>query len=86
MRAVAPAGWAKERKRRAHLPDDDGHDAKSAFAHPTLDGFPPPPQYHFHGRVQELLELERAFRKHPAVLLHAMGGMGKTALAREAAH
>nr|VFJ67723.1 MAG: CHAT domain-containing protein [Candidatus Kentron sp. FM]VFJ68596.1 MAG: CHAT domain-containing protein [Candidatus Kentron sp. FM]VFK17665.1 MAG: CHAT domain-containing protein [Candidatus Kentron sp. FM] len=51
-----------------------------------LDSFPPPPQYRFHGRAPELLELERAFRQHPAVLLHAMGGMGKTALAREAAH
>nr|VFK17456.1 MAG: Tetratricopeptide repeat-containing protein [Candidatus Kentron sp. LFY] len=51
--------------------------------HPS---FPPLPQYRFHGRAPELLELERAFRRHPAVLLHAMGGMGKTALAREAAH
>jgi tetratricopeptide (TPR) repeat protein len=33
-----------------------------------------------------LLELERAFRKHAAVVVHGMGGMGKTALAREAAH
>jgi len=33
----------------------------------------------------ELLALERAFRRHPAVVLTGMGGMGKTALAREAA-
>lgn len=51
-----------------------------------LHDFPPPPRYRFQGRARELLNLERAFRKHPAVLLHAMGGMGKTALAREAAH
>ncbi|MFO1428853.1 MAG: tetratricopeptide repeat protein [Candidatus Competibacteraceae bacterium] len=50
-----------------------------------LHHFPPPPLYRFHGRAQELLDLERAFRRYPAVVLHAMGGMGKTALAREAA-
>ncbi|WP_420629084.1 tetratricopeptide repeat protein [Candidatus Leptofilum sp.] len=47
--------------------------------------FPPPPRYRFHGRAAELLELERAFRRHNAVLFSGMGGMGKTALAREAA-
>ena len=50
-----------------------------------LPGFPPQPMYRFHGRALELLELERAFRRYPAVLLAGMGGMGKTALAREAA-
>ncbi len=50
-----------------------------------LHHFPPPPLYRFHGRAKELLDLERAFRRYPAVVLHAMGGMGKTALAREAA-
>jgi predicted ATPase len=30
--------------------------------------------------------LERQFRRHRAILLHAMGGMGKTTLATEAAH
>jgi len=51
-----------------------------------LPGFPPPPRYRFQGRARELLDLERAFRTHSGVLLHAGGGMGKTALAREAAH
>ncbi len=51
-----------------------------------LPGFPPAPQYRFHGRAYELLKLERAFRKDCGVLLAGMGGMGKTALAREAAH
>ncbi len=51
-----------------------------------LPGFPPAPRYRFHGRARELLTLERALQRHPAVLLHAGGGMGKTALAREAAH
>jgi len=50
-----------------------------------LHHFPPPPLYRFHGRALELLELERAFRRYPAVVLTGMGGMGKTALAREAA-
>ncbi len=69
--------------------DGDGAPLKAA---PTardriknLHGFPPEPMYRFHGRAQELLELERAFRRGPAVVLTAMGGMGKTALAREAA-
>jgi hypothetical protein len=52
---------------------------------PALPGFPPEPMYKFHGRALELLEIERAFRKHNAVLVSGMGGMGKTALAREAA-
>jgi hypothetical protein len=51
----------------------------------TLPGFPPEPPNRFHGRAQELLDLERAFRRYPAVVLSGGGGMGKTALAREAA-
>ncbi len=51
-----------------------------------LSTFPPPPMYRFHGRAMELLELERAFRRYPALVVSGMGGMGKTALAREAAH
>lgn len=50
-----------------------------------LSGFPPKPIYRFHGRAKDLLELERAFERHPAVLLTGGGGMGKTAMAREAA-
>jgi len=48
--------------------------------------FPPPPQYGFQGRARELYELERVFRSQRGIVLHAMGGMGKTALATEAAH
>ncbi len=48
--------------------------------------FPPPPQYSFHGRARELHILERRFRTERGIVLHAMGGMGKTALATEAAH
>jgi tetratricopeptide (TPR) repeat protein len=47
--------------------------------------FPPAPIHRFHGRARELHRLERQFRTHRAILLHAMGGMGKTSLAREAA-
>lgn len=60
--------------------------------HPTptndvmLPGFPPAPRYRFHGRARELLDLERALDKHNAILLYGGGGMGKTALTREAAH
>ena len=51
----------------------------------AVGAFPRAPLYHFHGRARELHALEREFRSFRAVLLHAMGGMGKTALAREAA-
>jgi tetratricopeptide (TPR) repeat protein len=50
-----------------------------------VGSFPPAPIYGFQGRAHELYELERQFRNHRAILLHAMGGMGKTALATEAA-
>lgn len=50
-----------------------------------MSGFPPKPIYRFHGRAKDLLEMERAFERHPALLLTGGGGMGKTALAREAA-
>ena len=50
-----------------------------------LHGFPPEPNYRFHGRAQELLELGRAFGNHSAIVLSGGGGMGKTALSREAA-
>jgi hypothetical protein len=71
--ALAPAGAAPAAAAPPPSPAERMH------------GFPDAPIYRFHGRARELLALERAFRKHPAVLLHAMGGMGKTALAREAA-
>jgi tetratricopeptide (TPR) repeat protein len=47
--------------------------------------FPPPPQYGFQGRARELYALERELRSQRGIVLHAMGGMGKTALATEAA-
>jgi tetratricopeptide (TPR) repeat protein len=51
----------------------------------VLKSFPGAPEHGFHGRAFELLKMERAFRRSPALVLTGMGGMGKTALAREAA-
>lgn len=48
--------------------------------------FPRPPQFGFRGRALELHDLERQLRAYRGIVLHAMGGMGKTALATEAAH
>jgi tetratricopeptide (TPR) repeat protein len=48
--------------------------------------FPLPPQHGFHGRAWELYGLERQVWAHRGIVLHGMGGMGKTALATEAAH
>jgi len=50
-----------------------------------VGAFPPPPRYRFIGRARELHQLERALARHRAVLISGMGGMGKTALSREAA-
>lgn len=69
----------------------DAEDARRrrGFRNPAQAGepgpFPPPPQYGFHGRARELYLLERRFRSQRGIVLHAMGGMGKTALAAEAA-
>jgi tetratricopeptide (TPR) repeat protein len=51
-----------------------------------VGAFPRPPVHQFQGRAAELYKLEQLFRGHRAVLLHALGGMGKTSLAREAAY
>lgn len=53
--------------------------------HGQPGAFPRPPQYGFQGRARELYDLERHFRRHRGIVLHAMGGMGKTTLASEAA-
>ena len=47
--------------------------------------FPSPPRFSFHGRAGELHRLERTFSVYRGIVLHAMGGMGKTTLASEAA-
>ena len=64
------------RRRGFRLPARKGHEHGA---------FPPAPIYGFHGRASELLLLERQFRTHRGIVLHAVGGMGKTTLATEAA-
>jgi tetratricopeptide (TPR) repeat protein len=75
---VTAARGGKRRRPTSEIQEERGE--------PALPDFPPPPMYRFHGRAQELLDLERCFRRHAAVVVTGMGGMGKTALAREAAH
>lgn len=48
-------------------------------------GFPPPPRHQFVGRARELHWLERLLLSSRTVVIHGMGGMGKSSLAREAA-
>ncbi len=64
--------------------------ARAGFRRPAtgeeVGAFPPPPQFGFRGRAWELYELERRLQASRGLVLHAMGGMGKTALATEAAH
>jgi len=49
------------------------------------DAMPPEPRYRFSGRSWELLQVERALLRKQMVVLSGFGGVGKTALAREAA-
>ena len=46
---------------------------------------PAEPRYGFSGRAYELLQLERHLLRGKLVLMHGFGGVGKTALVREAA-
>ena len=50
-----------------------------------VDSLPAPPQAGFVGRAHELQVLERVILQHPIVNLHGVAGVGKSALAREAA-
>jgi tetratricopeptide (TPR) repeat protein len=60
------------------------HVAETAL--PRLnDRIPAAPRYGFSGRSYELLQIERALLHKKLVVIHGFGGMGKTALAREAA-
>lgn len=87
-----PAADAESAARLARLiRSTDAEDArrKRGFRAPAGRGeagaFPPPPQFGFRGRARELHRLQRRLRRTRGVVLHAMGGMGKTALAGEAA-
>jgi len=53
---------------------------------PLLSEVPAKPRYDFIGRARELLQIERALLRQKPVILHGFGGMGKTALACEAAN
>ena len=77
-RLIRSADAEDARRRRGFRPPATQRDESGPF--------PPPPQYGFQGRARELYALERQFRSQRNVVLHAMGGMGKTALATEAAH
>jgi hypothetical protein len=46
---------------------------------------PTEPRYGFNGRAHELQQIERYLLQRKVVVLHGFGGIGKTALAREAA-
>src|SRR6266567_1907236 len=46
---------------------------------------PPEPRYGFSGRSRELLQVERHLLQGKLVVIHGFGGVGKTALVREAA-
>jgi len=47
---------------------------------------PSRPRYGFYGRARELLQLERWLLQGKLVVIHGFGGIGKTALVREAAN
>jgi tetratricopeptide (TPR) repeat protein len=75
---LVPAGaaWSERAATAARRPPATGQEAGA---------FPVAPRYAFVGRAWDLRQLERRLLEHRAVLLHGMGGMGKTALARELA-
>lgn len=53
---------------------------------PSLnDNMPPEPRYGFYGRAHELLQMERWLMRRKLIIIHGFGGVGKTALVREAA-
>jgi tetratricopeptide (TPR) repeat protein len=84
MPLVGPAARPGTRQGPATAPPTSDRPRFPTGQH--IGAFPRPPLYNFHGRARELYALERAFRTDRAILLHAMGGMGKTALAREAGY
>jgi CHAT domain/AAA domain len=75
--ASTPAGRASPRTRKRQPLD---------AALPIFNQeMPAEPRYGFSGRSRELLQIERALQQRKLVVVHGFGGMGKTALAREAA-
>jgi CHAT domain len=82
MRLVGPAVRLDTHRKPAKAPLTSDRPRFPTSQH--IGAFPSLPLYNFHGRARELYTLERAFRTDRTILLHAMGGMGKTTLAREA--
>ena len=82
MRLVGPVARPDTRQEPGKAPPTSNRPRFPIGQH--IGAFPRPPLYTFRGRARELQALERAFHTDRAILLHAMGGMGKTALAREA--
>lgn len=76
-RLIRSTDAADARKRRGYRPPARLRDEHGPF--------PPAPNYGFQDRARELMVLERQFRSQRGIVLHAMGGMGKTTLATEAA-
>ena len=80
---------AEQLARQIHSVDAEDTIRRRGFREPPYRGqpgaFPRPPQFGFQGRARELYKLERLFRRHRGIVLHGMGGMGKTTLAAEAA-
>src|SRR6266446_3662904 len=74
LQSTKPARKRKSRKASAGVPI------------PRLsETMPPEPRYSFSGREHELLQIERHLLRGKLVVLYGFGGIGKTALAREAA-
>ena len=74
---LQPTKPARKRKRKQSSPAD---------SLPRLsESMPAEPRYRFSGRKHELLQIERHLLHRKLVVLHGFGGIGKTALAREAA-
>jgi CHAT domain len=84
MRMVEPSARPDTPQESVKVPPTSGRPRFPTGQY--IGAFPRPPLYNFHGRSRELYALERAFRTDRAILLHAMGGMGKMALAREAGY
>ncbi len=70
----ATPGAAKPRRRK-----------KAGGQAPHLSDLPQPPRYGFGGRARELLWIERQLLRGRLIALQGFGGVGKTALATEAA-
>ncbi len=80
QQAADPVVFPQESEGTATLP----RAIPRALADPSVPGgLPGEPRHGFHGRAREMLRLERELADRAIVVLHGMGGMGKTSLAAE---